>query len=676
MNRHLPYSLAILLFATSISAQNAQRGAGRGGQGQQTPGNATIQGVVTRVDNGQPLKGARVALRRANNNEQANALLAAGALAANASALANVVGAVANVTTDSSGRFTITGVAAGSYQMSAEYEGFVRSEYGQRTPTGRGVSFPVAASQTVNVDMKMLRASVVSGRVITPDGLPAARANVQAYMYQYSGGERTLAQVTATQTNDLGEYRLFWLQPGEYFVAVMTDEVIDEGPVGAVDLNSTRGRGLGAGAAIQALTAVLGDRGGAIAPALNRSNLSVYYPGTIDPGGAVPIAVAAAAEVRSVDFNLQVVRPPTVSGRIVAPFPLDATPVNGRGGRGGLARGAIEAATNGGNVSRAPVQVTLNRIGGSRGGIGALMLLGSGSTPVNTDGTFEIKTVAPGEYNVTAIGRDANGQEYTGRTRITVSNQDVTNLAVTLRAGVEVRGKVLLDGTPPQQFKMTNVRVNLVGEDSPLGDVAGLIALAGASAGAGGRGGRGGDGGGRAGGLGALVGAASATVAEDGTFVLPNVGAMEYRVRVTGLPQGAYVQTGRLESKDALDGPITVDNGGALLQLQLGFSTGRVSGVVSDDRQAPVPGVQAVLVPDESRRGRRDAYFTTTADANGQFNLNNVPPGRYKAFAWEDIPAGAYQYPDFLKQYEDRGQSITVNANGAVTADVRLIPAK
>src|SRR4029453_2197489 len=152
MNRHLPYSLAILLFTTSIAAQNPQRGAGRGQQAQ-TPGNATIQGVVTRVDNGQPLKGARVALRRANN-QQANALLAAGALGANVSALANAVGAVANVTTDGNGRFTITGVSAGSYQMSAEYEGFVRSDYGQRTPTGRGVAFPIAANQTANVELK------------------------------------------------------------------------------------------------------------------------------------------------------------------------------------------------------------------------------------------------------------------------------------------------------------------------------------------------------------------------------------------------------------------------------------------------------------------------------------------------------------------------------------------
>jgi hypothetical protein len=313
----------------------------------------------------------------------------------------------------------------------------------------------------------------------------------------------------------------------------------------------------------------------------------------------------------------------------------------------------------------------LNRVGGSRAGIGALLLLGS--SPVNADGSFDIKGVAPGEYNLTATGRDANGQEYTGRTRITVANQDVANLAVTLRAGVEVSGKILLDGTPPQQFKMTNLRVSLLGSEAPWGNVGNLLVAAGGARGArGGEAGRGGNA------LAMLAGGQAATtqVAEDGSFTLSNVGAMEYRVLVTGLPQGAYVQAGRIESKDALNGPFTVDSSGTLLQLQLGFSTGRVSGVVSDERKAPVAGVQAVLVPDETRRGRSDAYFTTTSDASGQFTFNNVPPGRYKLFAWEDVPSGAYQYPDFLREYEDRGQSVTVNANGAVTADVRLIPAK
>ena len=77
----------------------------------------------------------------------------------------------------------------------------------------------------------------------------------------------------------------------------------------------------------------------------------------------------------------------------------------------------------------------------------------------------------------------------------------------------------------------------------------------------------------------------------------------------------------------------------------------------------------------EARRGRNDAYFTATSDQTGQFTLNNVPPGSYKLFAWEDIPAGAYQYPDFLRRYEDLGQVVTVTPNGTITANAKLIPA-
>ena len=167
----------------------------------------------------------------------------------------------------------------------------------------------------------------------------------------------------------------------------------------------------------------------------------------------------------------------------------------------------------------------------------------------------------------------------------------------------------------------------------------------------------------------------SAEVASDGSFTLRDVGAMEYRVRVIGLPQGAYLQNGRIDSADALNAPFTVDNPGMQLQLQIAFSPGRVSGTVADERGAAAAGVQAVLVPDEARRGRSDSYFSATTNQSGQFAFNNVPPGRYKLFAWEDVPAGAYQYPDFIRRYEERGQAITVNANGAIAADLRLIPA-
>ena len=660
--------LSIILFLTTVTLAIAQqRSIGQNPQNTQQTATATIEGTVTRLDNGQPLKGARVTLRAGGARGQ-NPLLAGIGAAGEGRLLANIVGAVATVATDSNGRFTITGVQPGQYQIAAERDGFIRTEYGQRTPTGNGVNVPVTANQRLTVDLKMLQGSVVSGRVITPEGEAAAQAEVQAYTYQYSNGQRTLAEVKSTRTNDLGEYRLFWLDPGEYFVSVTSDQSEADLPAGTVDVSQTQGgRGgpvAGRGAAAQILTTALGERGGPIVQALGGSSSPpVFYPGTMDPDGAVPITVTAAVEVRGMDFNLRPMRTATVSGRVVAPFPLNQQPGNANLGRGrgaAIQEGGLQLLLGGG----APVQLSLNRIGNSRTGLAGLLSLGLGSTPVNADGSFEMKGVAPGEYNLTARARDPNGQQHTARTRISVGTADVTNVTVAVRPGVEIRGRILLEGTPPQQFKMSNLRVSLTGEDGVL---PGIVNFAPAAA------------------AGARGEAAIrvlpreqgelAQVADDGSFTLQDVGAMEYRVRIVGLPQGAYLQSGRIESKDALNEPFTVEQG-AQLQLQLGFAPGRVSGVVTDDRGAPTQGVQAVLVPDEARRGRSDSYFSSTTDQNGQYTFANVPPGRYKLFAWEDIPAGAYQYPDFIRRYEDRGQSITVNANGAITADARLIPAK
>jgi hypothetical protein len=503
----------------------------------------------------------------------------------------------------------------------------------------------------------MLQASVVSGRIITAEGEPAAQATVQAYTYQYSNGQRSLAEVKNVQTNDLGEYRLFWLAPGEYFVSVTNSSGDDDSPVGVADVSQGRGA-RGAGGALRVLTAIA-DRGGPLVQAFTGSTTPpVFYPGTIDPDGAIPITVSASVEVRGMDFQLRPMRTATVSGRVVAPFPLsqnnNATFAlrGARGANGPEATPLLQVAT-------APVQLSLNRVGNSRTGLAGLLNL-RGSTPVNADGSFEIKGVAPGEYNLAATARDGNGQQYTSRTRISVGTSDVANLTVSVRPGVELHGKIILDGTPPQQFSMSNLRVSIVAEDAALPGVVNWVG------GAGGRGDA----------IRAFLPAGQSEMAEvaaDGSFTLRDVGAMEYRVRVTGLPQGAYIQAGRIDTADALNAPFTVDNQGSQLQLQLGFSPGRVSGTISDERGTPASSVQAVLVPDETRRGRSDAYFAATTDGNGQYAFTNVPPGRYKLFGWEDIPPGAYQYPDFIRRYEDRGQSVTVNANGAITADTRLI---
>ena len=660
MKKTIPLWLVLLLSSVILAGQQTRpRPAGQAAASDPAV-RATIEGTVSRADNGQPLKGARVTLQSSARPQAAAPLIAA--LGGNdARVLTALAGAVATVTTDGNGRFTFTGVDPGQYEISAERDGFIRSQYGQRTPTGSGVVVPVTANQRLTIDLKMLQASVVSGRIINADGEPAAQATVQVYTYQYSNGQRTLAEGKSVQTNDLGEYRLFWLSPGEYFISVTDSGSDDDSPVGVTDVGQNRS-GRGALAGLRVLSAI-GDRGGNLVQALTGSTTPpVFYPGTIDPDAAIPITVPASVEVRGTDFQLRPMRTATVSGRVVAPFPLSQNnnaQFRARGAQG------VDVAAPLLQIANAPVQLSLNRVGNSRTGLGGLLNLRLGSNPVNADGSFEIKGVAPGEYNLTATARDPNGQQYTSRTRVSVGTSDVSNLTVSVKPGVELRGKIILDGTPPQQFSMSNLRVSLIAEDNAMPGVVNFVTAVGG-------------GGTRGDAIRAFLPAGQSEMAEvaaDGTFTLRDVGAMEYRIRVMGLPQGAYIQAGRIDTTDALNAPFSVDNQGSQLQLQLGFAPGRVSGTVSDDRGAPASGVQAVLVPDEARRGRNDAYFAATTDRSGQYAFSNVPPGRYKLFAWEDVPAGAYQYPDFIRRYEDRGQTITVNANGAITADGRLIPA-
>jgi protocatechuate 3,4-dioxygenase beta subunit len=656
MKKMIPLLLVLLLsVAMPAGPQARQRPVGQGAP-QDPAARATIEGTVSRSDNGQPLKGAHVTLQSSGRGQ---APLVA-ALSPDGRALATLAAAVATVTTDGNGRFTFTGVDPGQYQISAERDGFIRSQYGQRTPTGNGIVVPVSANQRLMIDLKMIQASVVSGRIINADSEPAAQATVQAYTYQYSNGQRTLAEVNNVQTNDLGEYRLFGLAPGEYFVSVTNSGANDDSPVGVVDVSQSRGERGGPAGALRVLTAIADGRGPLVQALGGTTTPPVFYPGTIDPDGAIPITVPASVEVRGMDFQLRPMRTATVSGRVVAPFPLGQDSNNATfavRARGANGQGAAPLLLN-----NAPVQLSLNRVGNSRTGLAGLLNLRLGSTPVNADGSFEIKGIAPGEYNLTATARDPNNKQYTSMTRISVGSSDVTNLTVSTRPGVELRGRIILDGTPPQQFAMANLRVSLVAEDAALPGVVNWVGAAG----------------GRGDAIRAFLPGGQSEIAEvaaDGSFTFRDVGAMEYRVRVNGLPQGAYIQAGRLDTTDALNAPFSVDNQGSQLQLQIGFSPGRVSGTVSDERGMAAPGAQAVLVPDEARRGRSDAYFTATTDRNGQYSFNNVPPGRYKLFAWEDVPPGAYQYPDFIRRFEERGQAVTVNANGAINADARLIPA-
>ena len=95
---------------------------------------------------------------------------------------------------------------------------------------------------------------------------------------------------------------------------------------------------------------------------------------------------------------------------------------------------------------------------------------------------------------------------------------------------------------------------------------------------------------------------------------------------------------------------------------------------VFDDLQKPVIDATVVLVPDAPRRQRFDLYYVDGSDASGRAHFAGLAPGDYRIFAWEDVPADAWQDQDFLRRYEDRSRPIRIREGGRETIDLRSIP--
>src|SRR2546428_13536750 len=126
----------------------------------------------------------------------------------------------------------------------------------------------IPAQKLRGVVIQLMPAGTLTGRVFDRDGEPLANVSVEALKYSYQEGQRVMNVVQTARTNDLGEYRLFWLQPGQYFVSATPPE----GQRGAL-LNALAIAGPGIAGAIGEIIANRGggggrgqDRGGAPRP--------------------------------------------------------------------------------------------------------------------------------------------------------------------------------------------------------------------------------------------------------------------------------------------------------------------------------------------------------------------------------------------------------------------------
>jgi hypothetical protein len=184
------------------------------------------------------------------------------------------------VLTDGDGRYEIADLPAGRYIVTFSRAGYVRASYGQRRPLGPGTPIDAANGQTVTLtDAALQRAGVITGRIVDEFGDPMPNVQVMPMRYAFINNQRRM-QLSGpmASTNDLGEYRLFGLTPGRYFLSALF-------------------RNFNAAAA--------NDRA---------SYAPTYYPGTGNVADAKRLMVAAGQTLPSIDMTLTPVAAARVSG--------------------------------------------------------------------------------------------------------------------------------------------------------------------------------------------------------------------------------------------------------------------------------------------------------------------------------------------------------------------------
>ena len=148
-----------------------------------------------------------------------------------------------SVFTRADGTFTFRNVAPGRYTLSVTHDGFIPQEDRRRGLTVSGLSITVAAGQTLmDIVLPMIPAPVIMGGVFDPYGAPVAAALVRAYRRQYTPYETQLQIVKGGMTNDMGEFRLFGLNFGEYFVSAGFGDRERAAAVGRVQLSANVSR--------------------------------------------------------------------------------------------------------------------------------------------------------------------------------------------------------------------------------------------------------------------------------------------------------------------------------------------------------------------------------------------------------------------------------------------------
>jgi protocatechuate 3,4-dioxygenase beta subunit len=369
-------------------------------------GTGTIRGRVVAADTGSPIKRAQVNLSavpppappagaaRSADPVSGSIISTGDQLFINGQPMIRSK----SVTTDAQGAFEFRQLPAGTYRISAspgQYSaGYLGIVFGAKSPNGPGGVFdpgtPITLGDGQTFDKATIglpRGAVITGRVIDEDGQPLARVQVYGAVY-LPGSSRANRTGSGAQTDDLGQFRMFGLPPGDYMVAAEARPNTFVPPNAPPETED--------------------DKIGF---------MTTYYPGTGDEAAAQRVRAKAGAETPGVEIRM-------VSGRL---YHVTGMVTDSQG--------------------RTPMRASVSLL--KRTQAGGVTSFGFST---DAQGQFQMRNVPPGTYRLTArqqpIGPAGEMGEFAS-IPLTV-NSDLDNILITTAPGATITGNVVFESGPPQ----------------------------------------------------------------------------------------------------------------------------------------------------------------------------------------------------------------------------------
>lgn len=637
MTRRSPTVLAALALAAAVSIQARQR--------PQPVATGLILGRVVDADSGRGVGDVVVTIGRPLDRPSSAQLVDIGNPP-------QPGGQTQRVLTAADGRFVFANLPRGRYALVTAAADYVPGEHGQARPLGPGLPIDLDEGQRLDgLTIRVWKFGVITGTVLDDLGDPAVGVTVRPLRRVIAGGRPRFAGAGTAVTDDRGIYRATSLMPGAHAVAVVVSQVTtplsaiaawnDASRTGARDDSEPYRSMMETATPVAGTTTGLrrGDffvrqMGGLMTHPLAAvdgrvlSHQTTFYPSATAAAQATLVTLESGEERAGVDLQLRPQPTVRVSGT-----------VSGPAGPGAF------------------LGITLIPAAGSD--LQSEGMAEAASAVSDASGAFSFIGVPAGQYTLKIRRYPRPGPAGRGAppsppppeptlwaiVPLTVGDRDIRDLAVVLRPGLTVSGRVEFAGTRPAPAAAQIQRMSITLQ-SAEGRTSAPIAAAGRAT-------------------------------PDAAFRTAGYPAGRYIVAASALPAGWSIRSIVADGRDVSVEPLELSDAdvtGVVITLtdrstQL---TGRI-----DDPEAAAAGVEIIAFPADSmawrdigvpaRRGRN-----LRVAPEGAFVIAGLPPGDYFVVAVRSSEVTDWRDPQMLDRLIGGAARVTLADGDQKSIELRM----